>query len=575
MESFLDKNLLIGIIITGSILILVLIGIFLFKFVFQKNKIKRHIRDIDRRFQYLHALLIGQDAQYVKRLEIISRTNLLYVEIHTKFLKRFKEIRDKHDGHAQNAVNNLKDLLEEKKYKQLKEAISDVADIISSFEKEVNSLNSDLLKVVKPEEDCRQSSLSLKEQLRRLKSDYYVKQADLTLLSESFEEVFKYVDSLFEEFEELVESAQYDDANAILPKIDQILHELTASMNELPNLCALVVTIIPEKFISLENAYEAMVSEHFPLHHLCVKSTIASMKLDVENLTSRIKRFDIRGVREKLENIVSEIDEFFTLFEEERKARGDFEQQNDEIYRTVNTIERRFIKLCNTIPEISKVYIINSDYQSKINNIQTEINKVGALKRSLDTFIHSSTKQPYSILVEKMTELSSASKSIISEIDEYNNYLNSLRETCEEAYSLVFDYFKVVKQAEQKVSNMHSQEINDKYMPEIDRFYDLLNETYKSLLVSPIDVEHVKECVTSLHEINNNLFDNGSINQDYNMKLLAENAILYANRDRSHLSDINQLVSQAEAFFAKGDFEQAYIIAGNALRKVKSENESR
>ena len=251
------------------------------------------------------------------------------------------------------------------------------------------------------------------------------------------------------------------------------------------------------------------------------------------------------------------------------------EQQNEEVYRLVNTIERKFIKLCNTIPEISKVYIINSDYQSKINNIQTEINKVGALKRSLDTYVHSSTKQPYSILVEKMTELSSSSKSIISEIDEYNNYLNSLRETCEQAYSLVFDYFKVVKQAEQKVSNMHSQEINDKYMPEIDRFYDLLNETYKSLLVSPIDVEHVKECVTSLHEINNNLFDNGSINQDYNLKLLAENAILYANRDRSHLSDINQLVSQAETFFSKGDFEQAYIIAGNALRKVKSENESR
>lgn len=571
----LDTNIIIGLISIGSILVLTLILVFLFKFVFRKNKIKRQIRDIDRRFQYLHALLIGQDAQYVKRLEIISRTNLLYVELHTKFLKRFKEIRDKHDGHAQSSINNLKDLLEEKKYKQLKESVSDVADIIAAFEKEVNSLNNDLLKVVKPEEDCRQSSLSLKEQLRRLKSDYYIKQADLTLLADSFEEVFKYIDSLFEEFENLVESAQYDDANIILPKIDQIIHELTASMGELPDLCALVTTIIPDKFISLENAYESMVSEHYPLHHLCVKSTISSMKYDVSELTARIKRYDIRDVRGKLENIVSEIDEFFVLFEEEKKARDVFDQQNEEIYNVVNTIERRFIKLCNTIPEISKIYIINSDYQSKINNIQNEINKVGALKRSLDTFIHSSTKQPYSMLVEKMTELSSASKSIITDIDDYNEYLNSLKVDCEEAYELVFDYFKVAKEAEQKVLDMHSEEISNKYFEDINRFYDLLNDVYKTLVVSPINVEHVNECVDALHEINDRLFDNGLINQDYNMKLLAENAILYANRDRSHLSDINQLVLQAETFFIKGDFEEAYIVAGNALRKIKTENESK
>ena len=55
--------------------------------------------------------------------------------------------------------------------------------------------------------------------------------------------------------------------------------------------------------------------------------------------------------------------------------------------------------------------------------------------------------------------------------------------------------------------------------------------------------------------------------------LLAENAIMYANTGRSHLSDIDQLVAQAETFFNEGDFEQAYIIAGNALKKIKANNE--
>ena len=563
----------IVLIVVGSIIAAAGIGFLLFKLVFQKNNLKRQIRDLDRRFQYLHALLIGQDAQYVKRLEIISRTNLLYVDIHTKFLKRFKEIRDKHDAHAQSSINGLKDLVDENKYKQLKELIPDVREIISQYEKVVNDLNNDLLRVVKPEEDCRQSSLSLKEQLRRIKSDYYIKQGDLVILSESFDEVFKYIDELFGQFEEFVESAQYDDANTILPQIDKILHEIASAMPDLPNLCALVVSVIPDKLISLENAYENMVREDYPLHHLSVKTSVAVMRQDLEKLTTKIKRFDLKDVHSQLDDIASHIDEFFVLFDEEKKAREDFESQNEGVYRTVNLIEKRFIKLCNTIPEVSEIFIINEAHRSKINEIQTEINKVGALKRSLDTYIHSATKQPYSLLVEKMNELSSASHSIISEIDEYNNYFTSLKTDSENAFNMIKSLYLSARNAEKTLSDIDIAEITTKYEERINRFYELLNEVNLLLLKSPIDVDQVNACMDELKDINNTILDNGAISQDFNMMVLAENAILYANRNRVHLSDINQLVTQAETFFAKGDFEHAYIIAGNALQKVRLENE--
>lgn len=566
---------IVVLIIVGVLLALAGVGFLLFKFVFQKNALKRQIRDLDRRFQYLHALLIGQDAQYVKRLEIISRTNLLYVDIHTKFLKRFKEIRDKHDAHAQGSINTLKDLVDDKHYKQLKEMLPDVKDVIASYENVVNELNNDLLRVVKPEEDCRQSSLSLKEQLRRIKSDYYIKQGDLTLLSESFEEIFKYIDSLFEQFEEFVESAQYDDANSVLPQIDNILHELSSAMPDLPNLCALVVSIIPDKLISLENAYEVMINGGYPLHHLAVKNSIQVIKEDVDALTSRIKQLDLKDVHSQLDDIVSHIDEFFKLFDDEKKARENFESHNEEVYRTVNVIEKRFIKLCNTIPEVSKIFIVNESYRSKINEIQTEINKVGALKRSLDTFIHSSTKQPYSLLVEKMDDLANASKSIISEIDDYNAYLLSLKSDSEAAFAMIENLYLSAKNAEKVLDDIAIAEITAKYENDINRFYELLNEVNINLHKSPIDVDKVNECMSELKNINNTILDNGAISQDYNMMVLAENAILYANRNRVHLSDINQLVCQAETFFEKGDFEHAYVVAGSALQKVKLENERR
>ena len=461
-------------IVLGSLLLLGGALVAVYFFVLRERIAKRQIREFDRRVQFSHALLIGQDAQYVKRLEIISRTNLLYVDIHTRFLKRFKEIRNKNDGDAEQAVNSLRDFIEDKDFSAFKEAMPQVSSLVDEFENLVNTLNSDLLKVVKPEEDCRQSALTYKEQLRRIKQDYYSKEGELLLMSNSFSEIFKYIDDKFEEFESLVESAQYDEANSILPTIDEILHELVAHMSELPSLCTMVSVVIPNKISSVEETYKTLVQEKYPLYHLCVNNVIEETKATLEEFTKKVRRFEVEGLFEKLEKINEKLDSFFDDFEQEKVARGQFEENNEKVYSTVNLIERNFIKLRNTIPEVEKYFTINEDHKNKINEIQTNINKVGALKRSLDTYIHSTTKQPYSLLVNKMNELSTASNAIISDIDEYNSYITSLKADAEIAYKTVFEFYEKVKKEDlpkiasnwkakaKERSQVHSQNLRSK-----------------------------------------------------------------------------------------------------------------
>ncbi len=565
---------ILALIIIASVIVAAAI-VFVIILIIKHNTLKHTILDMDRRFQYLHALLIGQDAQYVKRLEIISRTNLLYVDTHTRFVKRFKEIRDHLDASAQRQVNDIKDLYYDHKIKLVRQELPKVLKIVEEYEKEVNILNNDLLKVIKPEENCRQSSLSLKEQLRRIRQDYYAKQSDLTLVNDSFVEVFKYVDSLFEEFEAYVEAAQYDEANAVLPKIEDIVKELAKILIAIPELCTLVTSVVPDKLISLENAYEVMSKDHYPLHHLCVKQSIEEIKKEVSLLTTRIKRFDLDGVRNKLDDISLQIDEYFKLFEEEKAARVDFEQNNEHVYNNVGTIEKSFIKLCNTIPEVSKVFVISDEQHNKINHIQSEINRVGALKRTLDTFVHSATKQPYSLLLKKMNELKSSSESIISEIDDFNNYILSLKEDSEYAYNLVYDFFNKIVEAEKDVDEINIKSVSEKYQVPFNHLYELLNSVYKRLIVQPINVEEVNREVSEIKELSNSLLgEEGQVKQDLNMAILAENAIVFANSDRFHLSDINELVKHAEEYFRAGEFENAYTTVGDALKRVHA-NEKR
>ncbi len=570
------KDLLIILIpsLAGGILLLIFILSLLFRFVFIPNRLKREIHDLDRRFEYLHALLIGQDAQYVKRLEIISRSNLLYVETHTRFLKKFKEIRDKHDASAQSTINHLKDLLDEKKYKLLKEAISDSKEIIAVYEKEVNALNNDLLLVVKPEEDCRQNALSLKEQLRRIKQDYYAKQGDLQLLAESFEEIFSLLDSKFETFEANVESAQYDDANKVLPDIEVIINELNSSMEDLPKYCTMVVNLIPDKISSLENSYETMIQERYPLHHLVVTQSIKEMKEELIYLTNRIKRFELKNIDVELDNMLSRIEEFFTLFNEEKEARKIFDEENESVYQVVNELDRTFIKLRNSIPQYKQIYRLNDLQEQKINEIQNSINIQGAFKRSLDTYIHSSTQQPYSVLVTKIKELKDASTKVKDEINDFEIYLESLKTDSEGAYALIYEAFDKAINAYRMVKIINLEVTDNKYLDVIKKSFELIDGIYEHLNMLPIDVEVTNNLAKELKDIIAKYYDDGDIKKDFNLMILAENSIEIINRDRQHLSDIDHLASHCEQLFFDGNFEQAYINALQTIKRIRSDREN-
>ena len=345
-------------------------------------------------------------------------------------------------------------------------------------------------------------------------------------------------------------------------------------MVDLPNLCILVSDVLPNRISELENAYNKMTQASYPLHHLCVENAISEMRATLVRYRDMLKFLNIAGIKEGLDDMLNRIDDFFKKFDEEKEACNLFKEQNENVYSTVNLIERRFIRLCNTIPEVSRIYIINDAHKSKVNEIQTNINRVGALKRSLDTFIHSNIKQPYSLLVGKMNELKDASDTIISDLDEFNSYITSLKTDSESAYKLLFAFFDKIKRAEKEIRDINIPRLQEKYNEDFDKSYELLNSINDLLRKSPIDVDEVNKCVATLYDVSNNILDDGSIAQEHNMMTLAENAIMYANRGRSHLSDIDQLVAQAETFFRDGEFEQAYIIAGNALKKIRANNEN-
>lgn len=559
----------IGLIIGGSIVLLVGVGILLNFTVFASMRYKRQVRELSRRFEYLHALLIGQDSQYLRRIEAVSASNLLYVDTHATFSKRFKDIRDNADSSAQTTINGLKDNLSEHNYAALKIALPRARQIIEAYEEEVNSLNNDLMNVVRPEEECKQLSLLHKEELRKIKQDYFIKQADLTLVNASLDEVFALLDKKFQEFDGLVESAHYDDAKALLPEIESVIRELGKSLQILPNICISITTVIPDKMASLENRYEEMTRADFPLHHLIVKGNIQDMNAALEEVVAQVKVFDFRGVEEKLDGIIARIDEYFDLFDKEKEARLIFEHECDSVYSFAALVDRKNIRLSNSLSDVKKIFVISSEAQSSIDAIGVLINKAGATKRSLDTFIHSGTKQPFSILVDKMNALRDEAEQASNAIDDFDRYLHSLKDDTESAVNEAQIFYAKLHQCEVSLDKMDLPVIDEKYRPTIERCYELIDTVFETANALPIDVSKVNQDVLELHDIGTALVE--GLLSDYDACRKAEASIVYANRERRRFGEVNDILKQAETLYFSGEFNRVSDETSACIRRLRGE----
>ncbi len=555
-------------IIVGSILGVILLGVIfvlLYIFVFSRNSSKKQIRELERKYSYLDALLIGQDSQYIHRLEIISRTNLLYVDKYNEFSKRFKEIFDNDDKFAESMIRQLKSLVANRQYKNIKSVINDTRKAIAIFEEAVNELDKDLYEVIKPEEEARQAILRIKENFRRVKQIFYSNSSDLELVGASFTKVFDKLDQSLSH----IESAEYEEANALLPVVDKVVQALASELEELPNLCILVENVIPEKISSLSEEYEKVEKSGVPLFNLAYWKKVDKWKGKTADVRQRLVDLNTQNAKEELNAVLDEIEEVRQLLNSEVNDKSIFEKESDDLYRKVISLEKEFLKICSLLPEIRAVFIVNDEQLANIDVLKENMNKLGNSKRALDNFIHSATKQPYSLLRTKLAELQADYDVAKTSLDNFTAYLDSLKTNSEEAYSLVFVYYYRCKQIEATLRDIGIPELVDNFRGQLEDCYSLLNEIDKAIKVQPIDVSFLNEKVEELKNTANNFFE--EVENKYREEQLAESAIVYANRDRNHQADVHQQLCVLEKQFFQGEFVRVYHEANAIFQRMHVE----
>lgn len=541
-------------------------GIFLlYYFVISRNSYKKQLRDLERKYSYLDALLIGQDSQYIHRLEIISRTNLLFVEKYNMYSRRFKEVFDGDDKFAESMIKQMKALIANSQYKNMKIVLADTKKAIAAFEESVNQLDQELYEIIKPEEEAKHTILQLKENYRRVKQLFYANSSDLELVSASFTQVFDKLDESFSNFEVHIEGGEYEEAQAIIPVIRQVVTALDAALATLPTLCILVAKIVPEKINQLANEFNEIEKRGIPLFNLSFYDKVDKWNGALVAIRKRLISLQINGVKEEIDSIQEEIEQMRTSLEKELADKNDFSTRCDALYGKVVSLEKQYVRICSILPEIRLVYVVTEAHEADIAKLNEDINRMGSSKRTLDNFINSGTKQPYSVLKTKLDELQADYDAASDAMAQFKAYIEGLKTSSEEAYTLVFAYYYRCKQIESNLRTLGVETFAEAYKDQIESCYTILNEIDRSLKIKPINVEEINGMVEQLKNTANVFFD--EVDNRVREAQLAESAIVFANRDRKHQMDLHQRLNVLEKQFYNGDFVKVYHDARDLYRR--------
>jgi len=552
-----------------AVAILLGIGLLIWVFVMiYHHSCKKQIKELDVKYNTLHKSFSTDCSQMISRIKTISKNNAKYVPIYDDCEKRFIEIMNNNDKSCFVAVSSLKTLIGNKDYKNIRSVIDSTRQSMNTYAKAAADLSNDLQSKIQREDDFHSMIVPIKEKFRKLREAYEKNAEALASISSSFETLFEHITNMFSEFEESLLRADYESAEHEIQDMDKLVEASLIAIKDLPYLNTLASKVIPEKIEELNSTYLDLEKRKYPLHNLRIKSNIEKMRKELDECNARLAELSTRGVNDCFEDITLRINGFLQDFEKEKDAKVEFDKIQNGITLSTYQAEKQFANLKNSLPSYQNIYKINTTYLEQIVSMQDLIDDMSACKRRLDSYINSSTKQPYSMLVNYSEELTKKVEKIQSAFDDFHEYLERMKTDTDKAYKLVRDGYMKIKEKEFILRELNISSLTEILSPKLKQSYDDLVKIDKVLNIAPIDVGYVNSLYADAKKKLESI--TARVDEEKENATKAENLIAYCNKYRADSYDVKVGLESAETSFLEADFHRAQARAAQIYKEQTS-----
>ncbi|MBE6143970.1 MAG: hypothetical protein E7169_00125 [Firmicutes bacterium] len=554
---------LILVIVTLFVVAVVLIVLVLNLIQSKKNKsLKKILENLDIEKNKIESAPIVPELAKIESYLKNEKLEVMYNE----WKERLEDIKE-------NQIPKITDMLLEADYSLSQTDYKSAMYKIAKLEMEIYKVrtNSDFLlgeikEITSSEERNRAIITKMKTTYRDLYQKYVNAKGEYGEIAESVSLQFENIAKRFEDFETVMENNEYTEVTQIIKAIDEMLKHMEIVTNEMPSIVLMAYNILPNKIGEIETTYEEMKKLGFPLDYLNVEYNIEEANKKISDVIDRSKVLNMEDSLFELKVLLDYFDGLFTDFEKEKVNRKVYEDSNISFKRKLDNINALVSDIFSKLAEIKELYNLSDADLDVLSKVREDLKALNADYKVLldhtgnNTFAYSKLTKEIENLVLKL--------SVIEEnLDSTLDTIGSMKEDEVRARQQLEEVKIILKNSKAKIREYSLPVIPKNYHIELSEASNAIKEIVRELDRKPITIEVLNTRVDTARDLVLKLFS--KTKEIMKTAMFAEMAIVYGNRYRSSVDDLDKNLTYAEILFHKGEYQRSLELTINALNRIE------
>lgn len=537
----------------------------------QKHKVKVIKEELEQLDKEKNLIASTPVLSELSKVETIIKNDKMG-EKYKNWQHRFEVIKEDRITQINDMIIDLDLAVDQRNFGVLREKLAKTEIEIYKARESANELLSEIKEITVSEEKYRSIVTKLKSKYRSLSKEFFNHKNDYEDISDVIELQFENIEKRFLDFEKLMEKNEYNEVTHIVKALDTMIDHMAIVISEVPNLVLLSEKLIPKRIEEIEDTYETMSADGYPLDYLKINYNMEETRKNIKNILDRIRVLNLEDCMFELKTILDYLDSLFNDFETERISRKNYDNANNIFSKKLKKSIKLVKDIYSQIDDIKKMYDLKDEDIEELNNISSRINTLKKNYKKMEMEITKKDK-PYSVLTKDIDNYSMILKQIEEDLDVCLHSLGSMHDDEVRAREQLDEIQELLKQCKIRIRSYKLPIIMNNYFVELSEANEAISEIIKELEKTPIVIKVLNTRVDTARDLVLKLYN--TTNEMIKTAQLAEMAIVYGNRFRSSMREIDSGLSNAEMLFHKGEYHDALQVSLSTIKLIDSDIHSK
>ena len=528
------------------------------------NSFRKEVEELDKAKNMIASTPVLSE---LSKVESIVKNDKME-EKYKNWQKRFEVIKDDKINQINDMINELDISTSQKDYKNIDQKLAKVEMEIYKVRESANELLNEIQEVTVSEEKYRSIVTKLKAKYRKLVNEFHNHKSDYEDISDAIELQLENIEKRFLDFEHVMEKNEYDEVVHIVKALDTMIDHMGVVIVEVPNLVLLAEKLIPKRIEEIVSISKDMTENGYNLEYLNLDYNMDECNKNVSVILDRVRVLNLEDCMFELKTMLDYLDSIFNNFDQEKLARKNYEELSTNFEKNLKKTNRIMKDIYGQLDDIKGMYDLSDDDISELNTLKTRLTDLTKDYKKMVAEVNSASK-PYSVFYKQLDAFNSLLHELETNLDTALKSLGSMYDDEIRAREQLEEIQDLLKQCKVKIRSYKLPIIINNYFVELSEANDAIDEIVKELEKKPIIIKTLNTRVDTARDLVLKLYN--TTTDMIKTAQLAEMAIVYGNRYRSEVREIDKGLENAEMLYLKGNYKDALEVSISSIELIESD----